>query len=328
MRRAACSPGAPGPPAGDRLYAMPETTAETTTGGALGATPPTGAGSTADSAATAADGARAVTAWRATAAGVEAPREQLVAVEEPLEIRLDGEPLAVVMRTPGDDEQLVRGFLLTEGIVLAPAEIAAVEPWAPQAGGAPARPEALPGARLSVRLAPGVAADPAQFQRQMFMSSSCGVCGKASIEAVQLFAPRPRPFTLGRALVAALAERLRERQPTFDATGGLHAAGVFDADGALLAVHEDVGRHNAVDKAIGAASRERWPLGPAALVVSGRQSFEIVQKAAMAGIGAVIGVSAPSSLAVELASELGVLLAGFAREGRFTVYAGVERLSD
>jgi FdhD protein len=314
---------------------MPETTCATTTGAA-----PPGATPTAEPAATPADRARAVEAWRATAAAVEAPQDELVAIEEPLEIRLAGEPLAVVMRTPGDDEELVRGFLLTEGIVLTPAEIAAVEPWAPESAGEPWAPvveserppleadaaATLPGARLSVQLAPGVAADPAQFQRQMFVSSSCGVCGKASIEAVQLFAPRPRPFTLRRALLATLVERLRERQPTFEATGGLHAAGVFDAEGALLAAHEDVGRHNAVDKAIGAASRVRWPLGPTALVVSGRQSFEIVQKAAMAGIGAVIGVSAPSSLAVELASELGMLLAGFAREGRFTVYAGPERL--
>jgi FdhD protein len=307
---------------------MPETTCATTTGAA-----PPGATPTAQPAATPADRARAVTAWRASAAAVEAPREELVAIEEPLEIRLAGEPLAVVMRTPGDDEELVRGFLLTEGIVLTPAEIAAVEPWTPvvESDQRPLEGDAattLPGARLSVQLAPGVAADPAQFQRQMFVSSSCGVCGKASIEAVQLFAPRPRPFTLRRALLATLVERLRERQPTFEATGGLHAAAVFDAEGALLAAHEDVGRHNAVDKAIGAASRVRWPLGPTALVVSGRQSFEIVQKAAMAGIGAVIGVSAPSSLAVELASELGMLLAGFAREGRFTVYAGPERLRD
>jgi FdhD protein len=281
-------------------------------------------------AAAAAGRARPVAATRIGASAVEAPRDELVAVEEPLEIRIDGEPLAVVMRTPGDDEELARGFLLTEGIVLAPAEIAAIEPWAPALDDGPPAGDAAAraGARLSVRLAEGVEIDTSQFQRQMFLGSSCGVCGKASIEAVQLFAPRPRPFTLRRALVATLVERLREHQPTFDATGGLHAAAVFDADGILLAAHEDIGRHNAVDKAIGAASDERWPLGPAALVVSGRQSFEIVQKAAMAGVGAVVGISAPSSLAVELASELGVLLVGFARESRFTVYAGAERLSD
>ncbi len=280
------------------------------------------------------DRARTVTVWRANAAIVENPRDEFVAVEEPLEIRLNGEPLAVVMRTPGNDEQLVRGFLLTEGIVFTPAEIAAIEPWIPITVQKTAQDktieyaEGLPGSRISVRFAPGVTIDPTQFQRQIFLSSSCGICSKASIEAVQLFAPRAREFSLSRTLVATLVERLREWQPTFDMTGGLHAAGVFATDGTALAVHEDVGRHNAVDKAIGDISRKRWPLGPTALVVSGRQSFEIVQKAAMAGIGAVIGVSAPSSLAIKLANELGLLLAGFAREGRFTVYAGIDRLHE
>ena len=235
-----------------------------------------------------------------------------VAVEEPLEIRLDGHPLAVVMRTPGDDADLVRGFLLTEGVVLRPSEVHAVE------FGEDAVADA--------RLAEGVAVDIEQFSRNLFVSSSCGVCGKASIEAVELLAPRAPQFAVRGDIVAGLTERLGELQPTFDETGGLHAAGIFDLDGRALVVREDIGRHNAVDKAIGALSAEGWPLPPALLVVSGRQSFEIVQKAAMARLGGIVGVSAPSSLAVDLAQQLGLLLAGFARGDRFNVYAGAERL--
>ncbi len=236
----------------------------------------------------------------------------MVAAEEPLEIRLGDRPLAVVMRTPGDDDDLVTGFLLTEGILLEPAEIRGIE--------------RLDDSRVSVVLADGVDVDPARFQRNLFVSSSCGVCGKASIEAVQLLA-RPIPaarFT--RALVADLTTRLRTHQPTFDATGGLHAAGIIDQDGNTLGVREDVGRHNAADKVIGHVAALHWPLPPSLLVVSGRQSFEIVQKAAVTGITGVVGVSAPSSLAVELAEAQGMLLVGFARGSGFNVYAGEDRL--
>ncbi|MYE47212.1 MAG: formate dehydrogenase accessory sulfurtransferase FdhD [Chloroflexi bacterium] len=242
-----------------------------------------------------------------------------VAAEEPLEIAIEGDAIAVVMRTPGDDEDLVRGFLLTEGIVLHSHEVAAVQ---------------LDGeGRADALLAPGVEIDTEQFRRSMFTSSSCGVCGKASIEAVMLHAPPAEPVEVSSAVVARLTDVLRTRQPTFDATGGLHAAGVFDLDGEALVVREDVGRHNAVDKAIGAFAREHAaeagdPRLPALLVVSGRQSFEIVQKAAMARLAGVVGVSAPSSLAVDLARELGLLLVGFAREGDYNVYAGAERLVD
>jgi FdhD protein len=236
-----------------------------------------------------------------------------VAHEDPLELRLQGTPLAVVMRTPGDDEDLVTGFLLTEGILLAPGEIGAIEH--------------LDASRLNVVLRDGIEVDPQRFQRNMFVSSSCGVCGKASIEAVQLFARPARPFTMEPARLVELTTRLRARQPTFDATGGLHAAGVYATDGVELAVREDVGRHNAVDKAIGAAAQQQWPLPPCVLVVSGRQSFEIVQKAAVAGIGGVMGVSAPSSLAVELAASLDMLLIGFARGEAFNLYAGGGHLS-
>ena len=254
------------------------------------------------------------------AGGAARRGRDLVAVEEPLEISIGGEPIAVVMRTPGDDGDLVRGFLLTEGVVLRPEEIAAVE-LAEGEG------------RASARLAPGVAVDPGQFRRNMFTSSSCGICGKASIEAVMLHAPRAAPAAIAADAIAGLTGALRRAQPVFDATGGLHAAGVFGLGGERLAVREDVGRHNAVDKAVGAWAREAWPRGgggprtSALLVVSGRQSFEIVQKAAMARLAGVVGVSAPSSLAVGLARELGLLLAGFARDGGFNVYAGAERVS-
>ncbi len=245
--------------------------------------------------------------------GSAASERDTVAVEEPLEIRLGEVPLAVVMRTPGDDDDLVRGFFLTEGILLHPTEIR--------------RTEHVDGSRIVVHLTDGIEVQAEQFQRNMFASSSCGVCGKASIDQVRLFARPAQPYTVNRDVVSGLTERLREHQPTFDQTGGLHAAGIFDGQGKLLAVREDVGRHNAVDKVIGSVSRERWPLGPCVLAVSGRQSFEIVQKAALAGIGAIVGVSAPSSLAVELAGELDMLLVGFSRGTNFNVYAGADRLT-
>jgi FdhD protein len=237
-----------------------------------------------------------------------------VAVEEPLEIRLGDAPLAVTMRTPGDDDDLVLGFLLTEGVLLDPTEVAEIEH--------------REDARGTVRLRDDVHVDSARFQRNMFMSSSCGVCGKASIEMVKIFARPARSYTVRQDVVSSLTNRLRAHQPTFDATGGLHAAALFDLAGALLAASEDVGRHNAVDKAVGAASRQQWPLPSCLLAVSGRQSFEIVQKAAVAGIGGVVGVSAPSSLAVELAASLGLLLVGFSRGDTLNVYAGDEHLTD
>ncbi len=237
-----------------------------------------------------------------------------VAVEDPVEIRLGEEPLAVTMRTPGDDSDLVLGFLLTEGILLDPDEVVAIEDVGESA--------------VCVRLRTGVEVDVSRFRRNMFISSSCGVCGKASIESVQLLARPAQAFTVSRDLVASLTTRLRAHQPTFDLTGGLHGAGLFSLDGKVLSVREDVGRHNAVDKAIGAAARDRWPIPPCLLVVSGRQSFEIVQKAAMAGVGGVVGVSAPSSLAIELADSLGMLLVGFSRDQHFNVYSGAGHLDE
>jgi FdhD protein len=246
--------------------------------------------------------------------GEREQRSDAVALEDPLEIRIGETPLAVVMRTPGDDADLVTGFLLTEGILIEPAEIAEITP--------------VDGSRITIRFREGVDVDPGRFQRNMFMSSSCGVCGKASIEAVEIFARPFQPFAVASTVIADLTNRLRSHQPTFDETGGLHAAALFGLDGTLLAVREDVGRHNAVDKVIGAVAATAWPLPAALLVVSGRQSFEIVQKAAVAGIGGVIGVSAPSSLAVELADSLHMLLVGFARDGAFNVYAGASHVSD
>ena len=236
-----------------------------------------------------------------------------LADEAPVEIRLGGVPLAVLMRTPGQDEALVRGFALTEGIVLSPAEIAAVTAVGD-------------GDRWELVLADGVDVDPERFRRSAYVSSSCGVCGKASIDAVRVAGrkppdgPRLQPSLPGRWMAS-----LTEAQPGFERSGGLHAAAVCTPDGSLLATAEDVGRHNAVDKAIGTLTSERWPPGEVVLVVSGRVSFEITQKAAVAGIPVVCGVSAASSLAAELAEELGLTLVGFSRGSRFVVYAGGDR---
>ncbi|MFP3914360.1 MAG: formate dehydrogenase accessory sulfurtransferase FdhD [Actinomycetota bacterium] len=238
-----------------------------------------------------------------------------LAEEAPVEIRLDGVPLAVLMRTPGADEALARGFALTEGIVISPDEVAAVEPVGV-------------GDRWDLRLAQGVQVDPERFRRSAYVSSSCGVCGKASIDAVRVAGREP---PTGPRITAELPARwiaaLEGSQPDFDRTGGLHAAAVCDTGGAVLSSAEDVGRHNAVDKAVGALVGERWPLGEVALVVSGRVSFEITQKAAVAGIPVVCGVSAASSLAADLADELGLTLIGFTRGGRFVVYAGPHRFT-
>jgi FdhD protein len=233
-------------------------------------------------------------------------------VEAPLEVNLGGVSIAVVMRTPGDDEDLVRGFALTEGIVLRPAEIRAVD----RIGGSD------DDARWDLRLADGVAVDPEMFRRNLYSTSSCGVCGKASIDAVRIAANVPQPVAMTAGVLVTLPEAMRTAQHAFAATGGLHAAAAFDGAGSLLAAAEDVGRHNAVDKVVGRLSQFGWPLSGIALMVSGRVSFEIVQKAAVAGIGLVAGVSAPSSLAVDLGAELGMTIVGFLRGDAFNVYSG------
>jgi len=239
-----------------------------------------------------------------------------VAAESPMEIRLGGVPLAVLMRTPGLDPDLVLGFCLTEAILLRPSEAASID-----------RIGEGEDARWEVRLADGVSVDPERYRRNAYTTSSCGVCGKASIDAVRIAAPPlpDEPF-LSPEVVLSLPDRLAAAQPTFTATGGLHAAAAFNPAGELLAAAEDIGRHNAVDKLVGRLARGSWPITNTALVVSGRVSFEMVQKAAVAGIGVLCGVSAASSLAVELAQELGLTLVGFLRGDGFVVYARGDRV--
>jgi FdhD protein len=229
-----------------------------------------------------------------------------VAVEEPLEIRVNGEPVAVTMRTPGHDEELALGFCLTEGL-------------APRS--------AAPPADLAANTVE-VDADHRPAARNFYTSSSCGVCGKGALEAVAVEAPRvASELRASAALVSGLPEKLRAAQAAFAATGGLHAAGLFTRDGDLLCVREDVGRHNALDKVIGWAFGEgRLPLHDALLCVSGRLSFELVQKAAVAACPVLVAVGAPSSLAVELAADRGVTLCGFVRDGRVNVYTDSWRI--
>ncbi len=258
--------------------------------------------------------------------GVGTERPDSVAAEEPLEIRVAGHPLAVTMRTPGDDFDLARGFLVSEGVVSTASDVAVIRYCA----GATAK-----GANtynvLDVALGDGVAVPDPSIERNFFTTSSCGVCGKASLDAVRTVSRwtiANDPVRLSAATIATLPDRLRAAQRVFDRTGGLHAAALFDADGALLAVREDVGRHNAVDKVIGWALGEgRLPLTGTTLMVSGRASFELVQKAVMAGIPALTAVSAPSSLAVDLAREMGLTLVGFLRGTSMNVYSGAERIA-
>jgi len=245
-----------------------------------------------------------------SAAGVEVVRlpdgrveRDRVAVEEPLEIRIGGRPVAVTMRTPGHDEELALGFCLSEGL----------------------RPD---GARLPDDLAANTvdvdapAFDAARLQRSFYTTSSCGVCGKGALEAVAVEAPRVESrLEVPLSLVTALPDRLREAQATFAVTGGLHATGLFSREGELLCVREDVGRHNALDKVVGwAFGAGLLPLADAVLCVSGRLSFELVQKAAVAGCPVLVAVGAPSSLAVELATDRGITLCGFVRGGSANVY--------
>ncbi|HEX8084908.1 MAG TPA: formate dehydrogenase accessory sulfurtransferase FdhD [Solirubrobacteraceae bacterium] len=237
-------------------------------------------------------------------------REDFVAVEEPLEIRVDGRALAVTMRTPGHDEELALGFLHGEGLI---GEARVAGPTKDFAANV-------------VEVEGPLLKDPGA--RSFYTTSSCGVCGKGALEQVAVDAPRledgPR---LRRDVVARLPEALREAQPGFATTGGLHATGLFTPDGDLLAVREDVGRHNAMDKVIGwALSEGQIPLTGYVLCVSGRLSFELVQKAAVAGAPVLVGVGAPTSLAVELARDRNLTLAGFARAGRVNVYAASERV--
>jgi FdhD protein len=229
--------------------------------------------------------------------------EDVVAVEEPLEIRIDGEPVAVTMRTPGHDEELALGFCLTEGLRPVSARL----------------PDDLGANTVDVE---ATGFDLERLRRNFYTSSSCGVCGKGAIEAVRVAASRVESrVTVEEAVIASLPERLLAGQTAFAATGGLHATGLFSAGGALLCVREDVGRHNAMDKVVGRAFLEDLlPLSESVLCVSGRLSFELVQKASVAVCPVVVAVGAPSSLAVELAADRGMTLCGFVRDDRVTVY--------
>ncbi|GAA3727599.1 formate dehydrogenase accessory sulfurtransferase FdhD [Salinactinospora qingdaonensis] len=257
--------------------------------------------------------------------GASAGRIDTVVVEEPLEIRLNGQPLTVTMRTPGNDFELAAGFLATEGVAAQADDIATIRYCA----GATEE-----GANtynvLDVVLATGLATPDTSLQRNFYTSSSCGVCGKASLDAVRTvsrWSVAADAVEFSCETVSALPERLRAAQRVFDRTGGLHAAGLFNASGELLAIREDVGRHNAVDKLVGwAVYQDRLPLRETALLVSGRASFELVQKAVMAGVPMLAAVSAPSSLAVDLAQDSGLTLVGFLRGSSMNVYTGHPRV--
>lgn len=234
----------------------------------------------------------------------------LVAIEEPLEIRVDGDPIAVTMRTPGEDEELAAGFLYGEGLIERSPTVGLTEDLAAN----------------TIEVAGPLTRAPAA--RRFYTTSSCGVCGKGALEEVAVHSPRLPPGPqVKRELLAALPDRLV--QPGFARTGGLHATGLFDPTGELLCVREDVGRHNAMDKVVGwALMSARLPLHDALLCVSGRLSFELVQKAAVAGCPILVGVGAPTSLAVELADDRGMTLCGFARRGKVNVYTHAERLNE
>jgi len=240
--------------------------------------------------------------------GGRSERDQ-VAVEEPLEIRIGGRPVAVTMRTPGHDEELALGFCLSEGLRPRTAFV----------------PDDLAANTVDVD-APDF--DAARVQRSFYTSSSCGVCGKGALEAVAVEAPPVESqLRLPLSLIVQLPDRLREAQAAFAATGGLHAAGLFAANGELLCAREDVGRHNALDKVIGwAFGANRLPLAESVLCVSGRLSFELVQKAAVAGCPVLVAVGAPSSLAVSLAADRGLTLCGFVRGGTANVYTEAWRI--
>jgi len=255
---------------------------------------------------------------RVTREGVSERARDEVAVEEPLEIRVDGEPLAVTMRTPGEDEELAAGFLAGEGLIGDGRDLRSVGPT-----------EDLAANVVEVRTLEGLRRDP-RDERRFYLTSSCGVCGKAALEFVRREAPPARRAApLRPELVLELPAAARRRQRSFERTGGLHATALFEAGGALLALREDVGRHNAMDKALGSLLLAgRWPLPGVVACLSGRAGFELVQKASVAGLAGIVAVGAPTTLAVELAEQRGMLLCGFVRGNSFNVYAGRDRIAD
>jgi FdhD protein len=254
-------------------------------------------------------------------------RSETLAVEEPLEIRVNGAPVTVTMRTPGSDIELAQGFLLTEGVVGGREDMLTIR----YCGG-----RAEDGVNLynvlDVTLAPGVQPPSLDITRNFYTTSSCGVCGKASLDAVRLisrFSPSDDAATVAATTLKAMPGQLRSAQKVFASTGGLHAAALFSVDGTMHVVREDIGRHNAVDKVIGwALEHERIPLSASVLLVSGRASFELTQKALLAGIPVLAAVSAPSSLAVSLAEESGITLVAFLREDSMNVYTRADRITD
>jgi FdhD protein len=268
---------------------------------------------------------------RVSANGIH-PAQDLLALEEPLEIQVAFGPaetrqwktVAITMRTPGNDRELAAGFLVGEGLLRSLDQIEAVHSRGPRHGDE--------GFQHSVRvtLRPGVTMDLGRLERNFYTTSSCGVCGKTSMEALELthFPPLVKAdWQIDSALISKLPARLREAQPIFDQTGGLHAAGLFTPDGTVIAVREDVGRHNAVDKVIGTQFLAgRTPLSNCLLVVSGRASFELMQKALAAGIPMLVAVGAPSSLAAEVAEKFGATLIGFTKASGFNIYNAPERV--
>ena len=261
----------------------------------------------------------AVRAFDVRRRGGDAPVPDKVAVELPLQVRLNGEPFSVIMRTPGADRELALGFLFSEGVIRGGGDVDRIV--AGEADGV-----------VDVHLVSThsrLAREALAARRQVAMNSSCGMCGRRELESLSVSLPPMRAdWTIAESLIPRLPDALLRAQSAFAETGGLHAAGLFDLDGRLEASAEDVGRHNAVDKLLGrAVEGGTLPLTRSLLVVSGRSSFEIVQKAWLGGIPLVAAVSAPSSLAIELASEAGMTLLGFVREGRFNVYAHPERIT-
>jgi len=263
---------------------------------------------------------------RRLTAGKAVTRPETLAVEEPLEIRVNGAAVTVTMRTPGSDFELAQGFLLTEGVIANRDDVLSIR----YCDG-----RDVDGANtynvLDVTLAAGVEPPGLDVTRNFYTTSSCGVCGKASLEAVRLtgrFTPGADPASVAAATLKAMPAQLRSEQKVFDSTGGLHAAALFAVDGTMLVVREDIGRHNAVDKVIGwALERRRVPVDTSVLLVSGRASFELTQKAVMAGIPVLAAVSAPSSLAVSLAEEAGITLVAFLREDSMNIYTRADRIA-
>ena len=259
------------------------------------------------------------------------PKADAVAVEEPLEIRLvsgpeekrKGKSLSITMRTPGDDFELAVGFLVSEAIVSAKKDVVSVEHVGEVAAG-----QGQPN-RVRVELDSSVSFAPTKLNRHFYTTSSCGVCGKASLEALELqeFQPVESTLQIAQTLVMQLPNKLRGKQTVFATTGGIHAAGLFTPEGELVTVREDVGRHNALDKLIGhQLLNDKFPLDDSMLVVSGRASFELLQKALSASIPIFVAVGAPSSLAIELAEKFSITLIGFASQNRFNIYSHPERI--